>query len=166
MITVELARALLRDAGVLWEPAAGDRFVIDAELLTGQVFWISDLTVEVQTYRDQSLLGFNGTTEWALDSVTLDQALWLPREDQLRELLGDRLEAVRRTEGGWEVTYAVQPGYVRASPTPTWSAPTPRPSSPSDFSRPRAPEAPWFSAESGALRGFRGLPGPDRASCS
>ena len=112
VITVELARAVL-DAGVLWEPAAGDRFVIDAELLTGEVFWISDLTVEVQTYRDQSLLGFNGTTEWALDSVTLDQALWLPREDQLRELLGDRLEAVRRLEQGWEVTYAVKQGYVR-----------------------------------------------------
>ena len=59
------------------------------------------------------LLGFNGTTEWALDSVTLDQALWLPREDQLRELLGDRLEAVRRLGLGWEVTYAVAPGYVR-----------------------------------------------------
>lgn len=53
MITVELARDLI-GAGVLWEPAAGDRFVIDAELLTGEVFWISDLTVEVQTYRDQS----------------------------------------------------------------------------------------------------------------
>ena len=112
MITVDLARALI-GAGVLWEPAAGDRFVIDAELLTGEVFWISDLTVEVQTYRDQSLLGFNGTTEWALDSVTLDQALWLPREDQLRELLGDRLEVVRRLEGEWELTYAVAPGYVR-----------------------------------------------------
>ena len=94
MISADLARSLVA-AGVLWEPAAGDRFVIDAELLTGEVFWISDLTVEVQTYRDQSLLGFNGTTEWALDSVTLDQALWLPREDQLRELLGNRLEAFR-----------------------------------------------------------------------
>lgn len=112
MITVELARALL-DAGVLWEPRAGDRFVIDAELLTEDVFWISDLTVEVHTYRDQSLLGFNGTTEWALDSVTLDQALWLPREDQLRGLLGDRLESVHRTDDGWQVTYAVRPGYVR-----------------------------------------------------
>ena len=112
MITVELARALVA-AGVLWEPHAGDRFVVDAELLTGEVFWISDLTVEVQTYRDQSLLGFNGTTEWALDSVTLDQALWLPREDQLRELLGDRLEAVHRLPVGWEVTYAVSQGYVR-----------------------------------------------------
>ncbi|MBM6402541.1 hypothetical protein [Phycicoccus sonneratiae] len=113
MISVELARALV-DSGVLWEPAAGDRFVIDAQLLTGQVFWISDLTVEVQTFRDQSLLGFNGTTEWALDSVTLDQALWLPREDQLRELLGDRLETVRRTDAGWEATYAVRPGYVQS----------------------------------------------------
>ena len=112
VITVELARALLT-SGVLWEPRAGDRFVVDAELLTGEVFWISDLTVEVQSYRDQSLLGFNGTTEWALDSVTLDQALWLPREDQLRELLGDRLEAVRRLPVGWEVTYAASPGYVR-----------------------------------------------------
>ena len=102
MITVELARSLVDD-----EAVAG------AELLTGEVFWISDLTVEVQTFRDQSLLGFNGTTEWALDSVTLDQALWLPREDQLRELLGDRLEAVRRLEVGWEVTYAVASGYVR-----------------------------------------------------
>jgi hypothetical protein len=112
MITVELARALVA-AGVLWEPRAGDRFVIDAELLTAEVFWISDLTVEVHTYRDQSLLGFNGTTEWALDSVTLDQALWLPREDQLRELLGNRLETVRRVETGWELTYAVRPGYVQ-----------------------------------------------------
>jgi hypothetical protein len=117
MITVELARALVA-SGVLWKPAAGDRFVIDAELLTGDVFWISDLTVEVQTYRDQSLLGFNGTTEWALDSVTLDQAVWLPREDQLRELLGDRLEVVRRIEQAWELTYAVAPGYVRTVTDP------------------------------------------------
>ncbi|MEO5608147.1 MAG: hypothetical protein ABIQ61_00100 [Ornithinibacter sp.] len=113
MITIDLARGLL-EHGVLWEPSAGDRFVIDAELLTGDVFWISDLTVEVQTFRDQSLLGFNGTTEWALDSVTIDQALWLPREDQLRTLLGDRLESVRRLEDRWEVTYAVRSGYVQS----------------------------------------------------
>ncbi|QKE83543.1 hypothetical protein [Arthrobacter sp. NEB 688] len=109
MITVELARDLV-EAGVLWEPAAGDRFVIDAELLTGDVFWISDLTVEVRSYGGRSLLGFNGTTEWALDSVTLDQALWLPREDQLRGLLGDRLSAVVRTATGWRVDYATGPG--------------------------------------------------------
>ena len=52
----------------------------------------------------------NGTTEWALDSVDLDQALWLPREDQLRELLGDRLASVHRTDSGWEVRYAAGDG--------------------------------------------------------
>ena len=110
MITLELARRVVHEAGVLWEPAPGDRFVIDAELLTGDVFWVSDLTVEPQTFGEQTVLGFNGTTEWALDSVSLDKALWLPREDQLRALLGDRLETLRRTEAGWEVTYAGREG--------------------------------------------------------
>lgn len=106
MLTLQLARDLLA-AGVLWQPQAGDRFVIDAEQLTEDIFWISDLTVEVQSYEDQSILGFNGTTEWALDSVTLDQAIWLPREDQLRELLGDRLLFLARTGDGWEVRYLI-----------------------------------------------------------
>ncbi len=106
MLTLQLARDLLA-TGVLWQPQAGDRFVIDAEELTEDIFWISDLTVEVQSFEDQSILGFNGTTEWALDSVTLDQAIWLPREDQLRELLGDRLLFVARTGAGWEVRYLI-----------------------------------------------------------
>lgn len=49
MLTVNLARQLRDDGGLLWSPKAGDRFVIDAELLTGDVFWISDLTVETQS---------------------------------------------------------------------------------------------------------------------
>ena len=102
MITVELARQLV-DAGVLWEPQPGDRFTIDKPGVVGEEFWISHLTIDVHTYHGQPLLGFNGTTEWALDSVTLDSALWLPREDQLRELLGDRFVALRRREDGWAV---------------------------------------------------------------
>lgn len=110
MISLELARALLHQSGVLWEPKAGDRFVIEAELLTSEVFWVSNLTIEPQHFADQTVLGFNGTTEWALDSIGLDQAVWLPREDQLRELLGDRLESLRRVTDGWEVTYAASDG--------------------------------------------------------
>ncbi|MFC7487145.1 hypothetical protein ACOCJ7_00610 [Knoellia sp. CPCC 206453] len=106
MISLDLARSLAHDAGVLWEPAAGDRFVIDNAALADEVFWISNLTIEPQHFADQTVLGFNGTTEWALDSVSLDQSLWLPREDQLRALLGDRLESLRRVGDGWEVTYA------------------------------------------------------------
>ena len=35
------------------------------------------------------MLAFNGTTEWALDSIEVDEAVWLPLEHQLRDLLGD-----------------------------------------------------------------------------
>ena len=110
MISLDLARSLAHDAGVLWEPATGDRFVIDTANLADEVFWISNLTIEPQHFADQTVLGFNGTTEWALDSVSLDQSLWLPREDQLRELLGDRLESLRRVGDGWEVTHAAGDG--------------------------------------------------------
>jgi hypothetical protein len=102
VITVDLARALV-DAGVLWQPAPGDRFTIDQPNVVGEVFWISHLTIDVHTFHGQPLLGFNGTTEWALDSVTLDTALWLPREDQLRELVGDNLVGLSRGPGHWVV---------------------------------------------------------------
>ena len=102
MITVELARSL-SEGGVLWEPSPGDRFTIDQPNILGEVFWISHLTIDVHTFKGQPLLGFNGTTEWALDSVTLDTAVWLPREDQLRELLGDRFSGLRREDGSWAV---------------------------------------------------------------
>ncbi|NNM47226.1 hypothetical protein [Knoellia koreensis] len=102
MISVELARQLAQ-AGVLWEPSPGDRFTIDQPNVVGEVFWISHLTIDVHTFQGQPLIGFNGTTEWALDSVTLDTALWLPREDQLRGLLGDRFVALRSGADGWVV---------------------------------------------------------------
>lgn len=102
MITVELARSLAA-GGVLWQPAPGDRFTIDQPNVLGEVFWISHLTIDVHTFHGQPLLGFNGTTEWALDSVTLDTALWLPREDQLRDMLGDRFAGLHREAGDWLV---------------------------------------------------------------
>jgi hypothetical protein len=102
VITPQLARRLQQD-GVLWEPAPGDRFTIDQPNILGEVFWISHLTIDVHTFQGQPLLGFNGTTEWALDSVTLDTALWLPREDQLRELIGDRFAGLVREDGEWVV---------------------------------------------------------------
>nr|WP_297424567.1 pilus assembly protein CpaE [uncultured Actinotalea sp.] len=87
MISVELAERLAL-AGLRWHPAPGDRFVIPQPALGGQVFTLSEMTIEAHEYPTGTVLGFNGTTEWALDSVAQDDALWLPREDQLRELLG------------------------------------------------------------------------------
>jgi hypothetical protein len=102
MISVDLSRSL-NQGGVLWEPTPGDRFTIDQPNIVGEVFWISHLTIDVLTFKGQPLLGFNGTTEWALDSVTLDTALWMPREDQLRTLLGDRFVGLNRDGNEWIV---------------------------------------------------------------
>lgn len=102
MISTRLARAL-QDEGLTWTPASGDAFQIAGGEFEGDVFTISDLTIEAHHYPTGSVLGFNGTTEWALDSVALDDALWLPREEQLRELLRGAfrsLERVPDAEGG------------------------------------------------------------------
>ncbi|HMO11332.1 MAG TPA: pilus assembly protein CpaE, partial [Actinotalea sp.] len=105
-ISAHLASAL-RDAGLRWAPAAGDRFVIPQPELDGQVFTLSEMTIEAHHYPTGTVLGFNGTTEWALDSVAKDDALWLPREDQLRELLGAAFVSLTRADDGWVVTARV-----------------------------------------------------------
>jgi hypothetical protein len=87
MISTELARAL-RDSGLKWRPLAGDAFRIDRVEVDDEIFILSDMTVEAHEFSTGTVLGFNGTTEWALDSVALDDALWLPHEHQLRGLLG------------------------------------------------------------------------------
>ena len=96
MISTALAREL-RDAGLVWTPASGDSFQIALADFEGDVFTVSDMTIEAHRYPSGTVLGFNGTTEWALDSVALDDALWLPREDQLRELLRGTFRRLDRT---------------------------------------------------------------------
>jgi len=103
VIASELARAL-RDSGLVWRPASGDNFIIDRVEVDDEIFTLSDMTVEAHTFETGTVLGFNGTTEWALDSVDLDDALWLPREDQLRTLLA---RAFVSLENGFAVTAVV-----------------------------------------------------------
>jgi hypothetical protein len=95
MITTQEARAL-RDAGLEWRPRAGDAFALTRAELEGDIFTVSDMTIEPHDFDTGTVLGFNGTTEWALDSVAIEDALWLPREDQLRELLGGAFRSLRR----------------------------------------------------------------------
>jgi len=99
MISRELAVAL-RDAGVRWIPASGDRFSLVDPAFESDVFTLSDMTIEAQGPPEARILGFNGTTEWALDSVEIRDALWLPREDQLRQLMGATFVGLRVADGG------------------------------------------------------------------
>jgi hypothetical protein len=106
MISTESARAL-RDAGLVWKPRSGDRFQLDEPEFEADVFTVSDMTIEARTYPTGTILAFNGTTEWALDSVALEEALWLPSEDQLREMLRTSFRALRRLPDTHEVEIVV-----------------------------------------------------------
>jgi hypothetical protein len=103
VIGIQLAQRL-RAAGLGWKPALGDRFAIPDRDLDNEVFVLSNMTIQVHSVPEGRVIGFNGTTEWALDDVELEEAIWLPREDQLRELLGGTFRGLRRDTAGFEVT--------------------------------------------------------------
>src|SRR5699024_12296983 len=102
MISDDFARQLRR-AGVRWDPAPGDQFRIEAELVQDDVYILSHMVIEARTYATGTVLHFNGTTEWALDSLAKEDALWLPREDQLRELLGGTFCSMEREDDVFRV---------------------------------------------------------------
>ncbi len=106
MISLDLARRL-RDAGLAWEPAAGDRFIVPDRNLDEQVFWVSEMSVEARSVPGGRILAFNGTAEWALDSILQGEVVWLPSEAQLRELLGDAFDSLRRVRGGYRCEIAI-----------------------------------------------------------
>jgi hypothetical protein len=102
MITIDLALRL-RAAGLAWTPVSGDRFVIVDRDMDADVFVVSELTIEVHEAPSGPLIRFNGTTEWALDSVEQEATVWLPREGQLREALGARFRRLEPVGDGFAV---------------------------------------------------------------
>jgi hypothetical protein len=102
MISRELASALA--PYLTWTPANGDRFYIPRPEIAESEFLVSDMVVELVNYNGESRFHFNGTVEWALDSVESSGVVWLPREDQLRELLGEHFLSLDSSGGGFVVT--------------------------------------------------------------
>jgi hypothetical protein len=64
---------------------------------------VSELTIDVHQAPTGPLIRFNGTTEWALDSVPQEAVVWLPREGQLREALGPRFRRLEPIGDGFAV---------------------------------------------------------------
>ncbi len=123
MITRELAERLVALAP-RWQPASGDRFIIPDRDLDETVFVISEMTIESEDVPGGRIIKFNGTTEWALDSIPQEAVLWLPREDQLRGMLSrvfDRLVAlpdgfvVVLSDGSRHVDIDAERAYARAT---------------------------------------------------
>lgn len=102
MIDEDDARRL-RASGLRWQPASGDMFAIDRPGMAGERFTVSEMVIEPHHLDTGAILGFNGTTERALDSLAIEDALWLPREDQLRELLGGTFRCLVRAPDGYQV---------------------------------------------------------------
>ncbi len=104
MIDADLA-GRLRAAGLPWHPTSGDRFSIPGGDLADEVFVIAEMVIQVQDVPGgASVFKFNGTTEWALDSIDSRRVLWLPRENQLRDALGEDFAALEAVPGGFAVT--------------------------------------------------------------
>jgi len=100
MISIDLARQL-RDAGLEWLPAEGDRFMIPDRDLEDHVFSISEMTVEIRRLADDTRISFNGSVEWALDSIMQTEVVWLPSETHLRDRLGRAFDTLRRTDDSY-----------------------------------------------------------------
>jgi hypothetical protein len=110
MIDIELAQRLKR-AGLSWQPAEGDRFVIPDRGLDDQVFVVNHLTTQIQDYHGDRMVTFHGTSEWALDNVLLADVIWLPSETQLREAIVARIGPdaplrLDRTASGYRCQFA------------------------------------------------------------
>jgi hypothetical protein len=93
-----------------WTPANGDQFFIPKPEIADSIFTVSDMVVELVVREGQSRFHFNGTVEWALDSVESADVVWLPREDQLRDLLGDYFLSLDASPGGLFVVTVSGPG--------------------------------------------------------
>jgi hypothetical protein len=102
VITRELAVELAR-RGLPWRPASGDRFHVPDRDLDDEVFVVSGMSIEVSDLPSGAEMRFNGTVEWALDSIAQDEVIWLPREDQMRDALGERFLRLESVTGGYAV---------------------------------------------------------------
>jgi hypothetical protein len=105
MISLETARQL-KEAGLRWSPQTNDFFAVPDRGLDKFIFVISDIMTTVEVRKKLSVISFQGTVEWALDYVIISEAVWLPREDQLRKLtvsyLSEQDQPVLRLESTLE----------------------------------------------------------------
>ena len=110
MISTELAQRL-KSAGLEWQPAERDFFMMPEHNLDEHIFVVSALPALVQNLHSEMSITFHGSIEWALDYVLLTEAVWLPTEAQLRAALAaaigdDAPLRLDRTAAGYRLQIA------------------------------------------------------------
>ena len=115
-MTISLESATkLKQAGLAWTPQTNDFFAVPDVGMDDKVFAMSDMTVSMEVLNGFHAITFNGAVEWALDFVYKVDAVWLPTESQLRDMvvgrLGDEPSMVLQTSiGGYVVTINKEDG--------------------------------------------------------
>ncbi len=102
MLSLTLALDLA-SAGLVWHPGPGDRFVVRRAEMCDEIFHLADMVIEARPLETGMLFAFNGTTEWALDSIPQADTVWLPTEAQLRDLLGSAFVSLNLSDDGFVV---------------------------------------------------------------
>jgi hypothetical protein len=102
MLSLALAKQL-KKAGLDWTPRNLDVFVVPDRGLDDRPFVLTDVMAYVELFRGSPMVTFHGTAEWALDYVLQSEAVWIPSEAQLHELL--------RTHGATFTLRTVPDGY-------------------------------------------------------
>lgn len=102
MLSLSLAQQL-KKAGLDWQPQLHDMFAIPDRQLDDRRFVLTDVMTYIEIFRGSPVVTFHGTAEWALDFVLQTEAVWIPSESQLREMLETYATdlVLRQTESGY-----------------------------------------------------------------
>lgn len=86
MLSLSLAQQLQK-AGLEWRPRLHDFFAIPDRGMDDRRFVLTEVLTYIDFFRGSPMVTFHGTAEWALDYILQTEAVWVPTETQLRELL-------------------------------------------------------------------------------
>jgi len=86
MIPLPLALEL-KNAGLKWIPDLNDFFAIPDSDLDDRIFVMADMMTAPTTLKGFPAITFHGTSEWALDYILMQEVVWPPTEEQLRQEL-------------------------------------------------------------------------------
>lgn len=103
MLSLALAEQL-KKAGLEWQPQLHDTFAIPERGMNERRFVITEVLAYIELFGASPMVTFHGTAEWALDYVLQSEAVWVPSETQLREMLAERVGNVvlAQTADGYE----------------------------------------------------------------
>ncbi len=90
---IPLTRATqLKEAALKWLPEINDFFAIPDSDMDDRILVMSDMMTSPTTLKGWPTITFHGTSEWAMDYILMEEVVWMPTEEQLRQELISMLD--------------------------------------------------------------------------